>query len=178
MKQAILILLVFAFGFSYPLQAAGQQIPAAGYSVSGRGYVLPKVSSLEHGAVDFIWNPSRGALTFRAGASVPAGDRWFADAVVAAGLDITLFRAEEHIFRKWISHESRYAPAFGGGVTCALSESPSWYLSADIQPLRFEVGGGVIALLSPSIYWDPTYEKPFTPTGWGIRLFDFGFFVW
>lgn len=159
------------------LSAAGAGTPSLGYSVSGRGFVLPGASVHEHGAVDLVWRPSDGYVTFRTGIAVPAGDGWCKKALYHGGLDLTLMRIRPHFFAEWISMESRFAPAAGIGFA-GSGDIGGAYLSASLYPLRFEVGGGYISVLSPAVYADVFGLGDSFFAGWSFTLFDFGYYIW
>lgn len=182
--------------------ATGQpatSIPSFGYSTGARGYDLPGITPAEHAAADIIWHPVESRLTLHAGAAVPLADGWLTETLFSAGAEAVLLRIREHPFRKWVTLESQYAPGAGIGILASglLGGSDSEgtaaavYLSAALQPLKFEVGGGYFSFLAPSVYWaiplqfaggtdiqQNGQQYGLVPSGWGITLFDFGFYLW
>ncbi len=172
MKRFVLFAVLMCFVL--PVSAEG---PSFGYSVSTRGFSIPGVSVYEQGAVDLLWRPNTGYLTLRAGVSVPAGDGWFANALFAGGADLTILRLYEHPFKRVLSLENRYAPSLGAGLVFSL-DTNDVFLYASAHPVKFEVGGGYISVLAPLLAMDvfSMYDS-FMP-GWGISLFDIGFYIW
>lgn len=157
--------------------ASAAPIPTIGYAVGSRGYSLEDASHREYAAVDLIWRPAGGPAVLRLGAAVPVGDGWFTKTRFSGGADLRLAVIRNHPFHTLVSLESQWAPALSAQIVRGIGSDDPLLLQAAIQPFRFEVGGGYISLLSPGIYADVGASWGDQPAGWGIALFDFGFFL-
>jgi hypothetical protein len=202
-RRAVLIAAVLILTISAATGQPATSIPSFGYSTGARGYDLPGITPAEHAAADIIWRPAGSRLTLHLGTAVPLADGWLTESLFSAGADAALFRLRAHPFRNWITLESQYAPGAGIGILAAgllggsdaEGTAAAVYLSAALQPLKFEVGGGYFSFLAPSVYWDipllsadgtdllqneqqNLQQNGLLPSGWGMTLFDFGFYLW
>ena len=173
MKRVLILGLFVALAWN----SHAVSVPTIGYAVGTQGYSLEDASYRGHAALDFIWRPAGGPATLRIGTAVPTGDGWFSKVRFSLGADIRVLALRNHPFGSWISLESQWAPAISARVVRGIGKDDPVLLQAALQPLRFEVGGGYLSLLSPAVYADLGGGWNHLPAGWGIALFDFGFYM-
>lgn len=94
--------------------------------------------------------------------------------MVAVGLDLDLMSFRNHPLRSIMAQSSALSPALAAAWSFRLQDGllhGDLYLAAHL--LRLRTGDASYSLLSPELI----LGDGFTVTGWGLRLYDFSFFL-
>ncbi len=95
-------------------------------------------------------------------------------AMVALGLDLDLLSFRNHPLRSITAQASALSPALAASWSFRIQDGfldGDLYLTAHI--LRLRTGDASYSLLSPELILDAGFNL----TGWGLRLYDFSFFL-
>jgi hypothetical protein len=95
-------------------------------------------------------------------------------AMVALGLDLDLLSFRNHPLRSITAQTSALSPALAAAWSFRIRDGflgGDLYLTAHL--LRLRTGDASYSFLSPELILD----AGFTMTGWGLRLYDFSFFL-
>ncbi|OHD25812.1 MAG: hypothetical protein A2Y38_04975 [Spirochaetes bacterium GWB1_59_5] len=94
--------------------------------------------------------------------------------MVAVGLDLDLMSFRNHPLRSIMAQTSALSPALAAAWSFRLQDGflhGDLYLTAHL--LRLRTGDASYSLLSPELI----LGDGFTLSGWGLRLYDFSFFL-
>lgn len=171
---ALLVLLILLFPWGISAGPAGK-VWWGGFSLGNLGWTSGTDTG-EIGQVSLYIDPLQGnflspSLYLDMGAPLfpPAPDRfsW------GGRLFVTLFTWKDHPGARFLDQRNWYSPAAAAGITIPGSDPGALQYLGEIHPWRIRTGDGTYSFFPLVVAWDGDFRY----TRWGIRLFEFSYFL-